>query len=301
MTPLTDAALRHLQDVVADAGPDGGRYQLLEVIGEGGMGTVYRARDAELERDVAVKVLRLQSDPEWLGRFRQEARVIAALEHPGIVPVHDAGILPDGRAFYVMTLVRGSRLDTHLAGLALREERLRLLLRVMEPVRFAHSRGIVHRDLTPANVMVGPFGEVLVMDWGLARPGGGSASGMVAGTPGFMAPEQARGDAGAIGPGADVFSLGAMLGVAMSGMGPVPRALRAIAERATAADPAVRYPGVAELSAELSRFLAGDPVLAYPESLRERLLRLAGRYRTPLVLMLAYLVMRLVLLLIDRR
>lgn len=300
MSSLTDAALRHLQAVVADAAPDGGRYALLDVLGEGGMGTVYRARDAELAREVAVKVLRGQGDPAWLGRFRQEARVIAELTHPGIVPVHDAGTLPDGRAFYVMTLVRGARLDGHLDTLPSLESRLRLLLRVMEPVAFAHSRGIVHRDLTPANVMVGPFGEVLVMDWGLARLAGGSDSGMVAGTPGFMAPEQARGDSAAIGPRADVYALGAMVRLAAGPLVSARGALGAIIARATSADPGDRYPGVAELSAELTRYLAGDPVDAYPESWRERIVRLAGRYRAPLILILAYLVMRLLLLLIDR-
>jgi serine/threonine protein kinase len=268
------------------------------------MGTVFRAHDAELDRDVAVKVLRFPGSPDWVERFHQEARTIAALEHPGIVPVHDAGILPDGRAFYVMTMVRGRRLDAHLASLASLADRLRLFQRVIEPVAFAHSRGVVHRDLKPANIMVGPFGEVLVMDWGLAQlPGSGPEPGVILGTAGFMAPEQARGDGHGVDARADVYALGAML-TELLRVGPPDsrslRALRAIAARAMAPAPGDRYAGAAELSADVGRFLDGEPVEAYPESLWDRLARLAGRYRTPLVLILAYLTMRLLLLLIER-
>ena len=301
---VSDAALGHLRALVGDGALDAGRYALEEVLGEGGMGTVYRAHDAELDRDVAVKVLRFPGSPEWVERFRQEARTIAGLEHPGIVPVHDAGILPDGRAFYVMTLVRGRRLDAHLAALPALSDRLRLFQRVTEPLAFAHSRGVIHRDLKPSNIMVGPFGEVLVMDWGLAQvPGSEPEPGVVLGTAGFMAPEQARGDGSGVDSRADVYALGAILSGLLIGGRIEPRAfraLRAIAARAMANAPGDRYPGVAELSADVGRFLDGEPVEAYPESLRDRLVRLAGRYRTPLVLILAYLAMRLLLLVIER-
>lgn len=304
MSRVSDAALGNLRALVSDGALDAGRYALEEVLGEGGMGTVYRARDAELDREVAVKVLRFPGNPDWVERFRQEARTIAGLEHPGIVPVHDAGILPDGRAFYVMTLVRGQRLDAHLALLPSLAERLRLFRRVTEPLAFAHSRGVVHRDLKPANIMVGPFGEVLVMDWGLAQlPGSGPEPGVVLGTAGFMAPEQARGDGSGVDGRTDVYALGAILAGLLSVGRPDPRALRAlqaIAARAMAPAAGDRYPGVAELSTDVGRFLDGEPVEAYPESLRDRLVRLASRYRTPLVLILAYLAMRLLLLLIER-
>ena len=304
MSRVSDAALGNLRALVSDGALDAGRYALEEVLGEGGMGTVFRAQDAELDREVAVKVLRFPGNPDWVERFRQEARTIAALEHPGIVPVHDAGILPDGRAFYVMTLVRGRRLDAHLVSLPSLAERLRLFQRVTEPLAFAHSRGVIHRDLKPANIMVGPFGEVLVMDWGLAQvPGSGPEPGVMLGTAGFMAPEQARGDGSGVDARADVYALGAIL----SGLLAVDhadaraiRALRAIAARAMAPAPGDRYPGVTELSADVGRFLDGEPVEAYPESFRDRLARLATRYRTPLVLILAYLAMRLLLLLIER-
>ena len=302
MSRVSDAALSHLRALVTDGSLDTGRYALGDLLGEGGMGRVYRARDAELERDVAVKVLRFSGDGAWVERFRQEARVIASLEHPGIVPVHDAGILSDGRAFYVMTLVRGQRLDVHVATLTDLADRLRLFQRILEPLAFAHSRGVIHRDLKPANIMVGPFGEVLVMDWGLAQlPGSDPEPGVVLGTSGFMAPEQSSGDSSGVDARADVYSLGAvLLGLIPDGR-TSPRAVRAIAAKAMAPSAARRYPGVAELSADVERFLAGERVEAYRESLWERLERLAGRYRTALVLVLAYLAMRLLLLLLDLR
>lgn len=297
---VTDAALTHLRSLVTDGSLDAGRYALQEVLGEGGMGTVYRAHDAELDREVAVKVLRFPGDAGWVERFRQEARVIAALPHPGIVPVHDAGILPDGRAFYVMTLVRGQRLDAHVIALPDLSERLRLFRRVLEPLAFAHSRGVIHHDLKPANIMVGPFGEVLVMDWGLAKlPGSSPEPGVAFGTAGFMAPEQSSGDPAGVDARADVYALGAILAGLLPEGRRSPRALRAIAARAMANAAADRYPGVTELSTDVGRFLDGEPVEAYRETLWERLARLAGRYRTALVLVLAYLAMRLLLLVLE--
>lgn len=210
-----DETVRHLRDVALLPDLSGTRYEIVEPIGRGGMGAVYRVGDRELGREVALKVLQVGGRGE-AARLATEARVLARLEHPGIVPVHDAGVLPDGRPFYTMKLVRGSRLDVLAPGMATVPERLRLLLRVADAVAFAHAHGVVHRDLTPANVMVGPFGEVLVLDWGVARvgrdepdadagdaaagepPEGATAHGTIVGTPGFMAPEQARGDYAAI-------------------------------------------------------------------------------------------------------
>ena len=104
-----------------------------------------------------------------MARLRTEAQVLARLEHPGLVPVHDIGSLPDGRLFYAMKLVRGRRLDEHVRDLPSRAARLRLLEKICEAVAFAHAHGVIHRDLKPQNVMVGPFGEVLVLDWGVAK------------------------------------------------------------------------------------------------------------------------------------
>ena len=161
------------------------------------MGTVYRGHDRELDRAVAIKVLSpTASSAEALERMRQETRILARLEHPGVVPIYDVGRLEDDRLFYVMKLVRGQRLDEHMVDRTL-SERLRLFVRICDPVAFAHARGIVHRDLKPENVMVGEFGEVLVMDWGVAAghidSASGVGSGTIVGTRAYMAPEQARG------------------------------------------------------------------------------------------------------------
>ena len=320
---IDDATLRHLRDVALRPDLSGTRYEILEPLGRGGMGVVYRVRDGELGREVALKVLQGVGHDE-AARLAAEARVLARLEHPGIVPVHDAGVLPDGRPFYTMKLVRGSRLDALAPALATVPERLRLLLRVADAVAFAHAHGVVHRDLTPANVMVGPFGEVLVMDWGVARVGppshagppdagparpAGSAPaprdltghGTVVGTPGFMAPEQARGDGAAVGPHSDVFALGALLDwlLAPARGGPArrPRPLQSIVAKATAGDPGARYPDAGAFAADLLRYLDGEPVSAHRETVAERLLRLARRYRVAILLVLGYLIMRIALLL----
>ena len=293
----------------------GDRYRLREPLGRGGMGTVYRAWDRELEREVAVKVLDAV-DPEAARRMLQEARVVARLEHPGIVPVHDAATLPDGRVWYAMRLVRGSRLDQVVAPVAAERralpELLRIFERICDAVAFAHSHGVIHRDLKPENVMVGPFGEVLVMDWGVAkvgaaagtearpgpRPGAaaasarpGTAHGTVLGTPGFMAPEQERGEVERVDERTDVYALGAILRELLVG-GAAPRPLVAVSRKAMSSAPEDRYPSVGQLAAEVSRYLDGLPVAAYREGPIERLRRFGRRYRVAILLILAYVLMR---------
>src|SRR5215472_14288244 len=167
---LSDKAverLRHDADI-----PDltGTHYRLVERVARGGMGVVYAAEDEKLQRRVALKVLDVPGDDgELANRLIREARVLARLEHPGIVPVHDVGTLADGRVFYTMKFVEGQRLDKYVADLKSVPDRLRIFLRICDAVGFAHARGVLHRDLKPANIMIGPFGEVLVMDWGLAK------------------------------------------------------------------------------------------------------------------------------------
>src|SRR5512132_3902984 len=157
MTWLSDDVATHLQNVAARPDFSGTRYEVVEEIARGGMGIVYEAIDHELNRRVAVKVVSPDS--------RGEAQLIAGLEHPGIIPIHDAGTLADGRAFYVMKIVRGTTLrESPPRTIA---EAIRLCVRICEPVVFAHARGVAHRDLKPSNVMIGEFGEVLVMDWGV--------------------------------------------------------------------------------------------------------------------------------------
>src|SRR5947209_16850963 len=170
MNFLSDQALKRLRDGAEMPDLAGTRYRLLERIARGGMGVVYTAEDENLRRRVALKVLDIPgTDGDLRNRLIREARVLATLEHPGIVPVHDVGTLADGRVFYTMKFVEGNRLDKFIAAVNSVPDRLRLFLRICDPVGFAHALGVVHRDLKPANIMVGSFGEVLVMDWGLAK------------------------------------------------------------------------------------------------------------------------------------
>ena len=186
---LGNGTLSHLRDV-ADWPDLGERYEVTRRIDRGGMGVVYEARDRVLDRDVAIKVLDDGARHGVAERRLEEARILGRLEHPGIVPVHDAGVLSDGRVFYVMKLVRGETLDAAFGRRSL-NERLEVFLRICDAVSFAHAHGVVHRDLKPQNIMLGAFGEVLVMDWGVAtRADGGPLPGAIAGTPGYMAPEQ---------------------------------------------------------------------------------------------------------------
>ena len=209
---LGDATLTHLRDVAE--WPDlGDRYEVTGRLGRGGMGVVYSGHDRSLDREVAVKVLDgTAEDADAARRLRSEAQILGRLEHPGIVPVHDVGTLADGRVFYVMTRVRGARLDEALDVAVSIADRLSIFLRICDAVSFAHAQGIVHRDLKPANVMLGRFGEVLVMDWGVAKLlDAAGTDDAVVGTPGFMAPEQSRGGGQAVDARADVFALGVIL------------------------------------------------------------------------------------------
>jgi len=298
---LKDAALDRLRDAVRTPDLSGTRYRLVGPVAAGGMGAVYEVEDEVLKRRLALKVVDVPLDGETPAQaLLGEAEVLARLEHPGLVPVHDAGRLPDGRAFYAMKLVRGERLDAHLARVPLLPERLRLFLRVCEPVAFANSNGVVHRDLKPSNVMVGPFGEVLVLDWGLARSVEAREFGDASGTPGFMAPEQAAG--GPVDERADVFGLGALLG-AMVRVPPAPfqpKALEAIVVRATAPDRSDRYPDVPALAADVTRLLDGERVEAHAEGPLERAGRLLRRHRVAVGLVAAYLLTRGLFILFRR-
>jgi len=347
MNWLSDEAIARLQ--TASALPDlaGTRYRLIERVGSGGMGTVYLAEDSSLGRRVALKILDLpELRAELSERLLREAHILARLEHPGIVPVHDAGTLADGRVFYAMKFVEGERLDALAKRIDAIHERLRIFQRICEAVAFAHARGILHRDLKPENVMVGPFGEVLVMDWGVAKilrddPIHASIGvetsrkaptvtkplktehGTILGTPGYMAPEQARGEVESIDEHADIYSLGAILkflvatkkfdapqGSDMGGIGTktastttasAPKAIAAIAQKAMAEEPANRYASVSDLAQDVARYLDGAPVSAYPESPFQKAARWATRYRVAIGLVLAYLVVRALLLLWLKR
>jgi serine/threonine-protein kinase len=313
---LSDAALDRLRAVADIPDLSGTRYVLGDKLGEGGMGGVYCVEDTALSRQVALKAIRVvDSSGQLAARLLREAKIIAQLEHPGIVPVHDVGTLPDGRVFYTMKLVQGRRLDQYAAEAAIGvPERLRTFQKICEAVSFAHAHNVLHRDLKPQNIMVGPFGEVLVMDWGLAKllnpetPAdadgreirlreadkqvAGTAHGAVLGTPGYMAPEQARGEVAAVGPRADIYSLGAVLNFLLEGSRSTRKALAAIARKATAEDLEQRYASAQELANDIAHYLDGMPVSAYPEGMITRLWRWAIWNRAWILLILAYLVMR---------
>ncbi len=342
MKSLSDKAVERLRAGADEPDLAGTRYRLVERVARGGMGVVYAAEDEKLGRRVALKVLDVPgNDGDLANRLMREARVLARLEHPGIVPVHDVGTLADGRVFYTMKFVEGQRLDKFIEGVESVQDRLRLFLRICEAVAFAHARGVLHRDLKPANIMVGPFGEVLVMDWGLAKilrseaqiadlaadpettilekpkqPGEESDStkssvitghGTVMGTPGYMSPEQARGEVEVLDARSDIFSLGALLRFILTqethaGFTPrLDRSLEAICAKATADRRESRYSAVQELGQDVSRYLDGLAVGAHRESIFEKLTRFYRRYRFFILLILAYLVMRVILLLVLKR
>jgi eukaryotic-like serine/threonine-protein kinase len=332
VTWLSNDLVERLRDVASRPELASDRYVILRPIGRGGMGSVYAARDEQLGREVAIKVSNAAAAADDLDqRLRQEARVLARLEHPGIVPVHDAGLLDDGRWFYVMKLVRGETLADHAASLEHEAARLVVFERVAETVAFAHAAGIVHRDLKPSNVMVGQFGEVLVLDWGVARvlaranresgagargrdrhpdgPIDGTSGGTRMGTAGFMAPEQAHGDSSNAGPPADVYALGALLfwmwtgsaapadlsdvSRSLGAVSPAPsKRLAAIIRKCLSHAPADRYASAAELMEDLARYRQGSSVSAHRETTIERAGRWLVRYQTFVWLVLAYLVMR---------
>jgi eukaryotic-like serine/threonine-protein kinase len=311
---LTDDPGAHRQDPAGFAA----RYEAGRVLGEGGMGEVRLCRDRRIGRDVAVKVIRgAQVDrPEARARFEREARVLGQLEHPSIVPIYDLGVDADGAPYFTMRRLGGQTLEQVLhglrdgrAGIAQAFSRSRLLAvfaSIAQAVAFAHARGVVHRDLKPANVMLGDFGEVYVLDWGLAKvigavelpsasadpdPGPGSSpatrAGEAIGTPGYMAPEQIRGELERVDERTDVYALGAILfeiltyqplhrgatipalyASALDGADArasvrapdrdVPPELEAACVRATRQEPVDRFPTVRELVAVVEGYLAGD-------------------------------------------
>ena len=349
--PLGPGAMERLRELADHSKlsnlPDlsGTRYEIVEEIAQGGMGTVYRAHDKDLQRRVALKVLRSQQlHPAAKERMLREARIVAQLEHPGIVPIHDVGTLPDGRVYYTMKLVRGDRLDQVMGDTGELRPFLRILERICEAVAFAHAHGVIHRDLKPENIMVGSFGEVLVMDWGVAKLlfGGDASStdsnssdddssadddrqrrrrsevstfhtspspktvelvanttqpGTILGTPGYMSPEQAAGHIEEVDERSDVYALGAILQRFMDDQpSNPPRRVSAIASRALQDRPEDRYPSIEAMAEDVASGLAGESVSAYRENIGERLARWAYRYRTAILLLLTYLVVRALLL-----
>lgn len=272
-----------------------GDYELLEEVGRGGMGIVYRATQISLNREVAVKMIlrdRLASQQERQ-RFFAEARATAQLQHPGIVPVYDVGEL-DGRPYFAMQFIKGRTLaDMIQTGELLQRHTARYLEQIARAVHFAHESGILHRDIKPSNILIDENGNAKLTDFGLAKQTDGNDSltrtGVVLGTPTYMSPEQASGKMGPIGPASDVYSLGTVLYHALTGRPPlmakspvdlllkileqdpplprmiepkIDRDLEMIIVRCLQKPPDLRYSSAQSLANDLGAFLRDEPIMA---------------------------------------
>lgn len=272
-----------------------GDYELLQELGRGGMGVVYRARQISLNRMVAIKmILRGQlASASDLARFRAEAEAAARLDHPGIVPVYEVGDV-DGRHYFTMKYIEGRTLAQVLAeGPIPARDAARILAEVAQAIHFAHQRGVLHRDLKPSNIILDEFQRAHVMDFGLAKQTSDAASltktGAVLGTPAYMAPEQAAGARGVVGPASDVYSLGVILYHMLTGRPPFqaaspvdtvllvleqdpvpPRALNPKADRdlemiclrCLQKPPDLRYASAEHLASDLRAFLNDESISA---------------------------------------
>jgi predicted Ser/Thr protein kinase len=271
----------------------GGRYRLVELLGQGGMATIYRARDGQLERDVAVKVLRPEygQDPDFFARFRQEAQSAASLNHPGVVHVYDYGTDEVG-PFIVMELVDGEDLASIVRRIGALPPRqaARIVAQAARAIAAAHDRGFVHRDIKPGNILVGRDGRVKVSDFGIARALAEAQltlPGTTLGSVHYFSPEQARGELAT--QASDIYSLGIVLFELLTGRRPwegdsaaaiatarlsgevpapsasrpgTPAVLDAIARKAMALDPAQRFRSAADLAAALEQYVADSTPVA---------------------------------------
>ena len=263
-----------------------GRYRILGALGRGGMGTVYRALDTQLDRVVALKVPHLghAADHRLIERFYREARAAACFNHPNLCPIHDIG-QHDGVHYLTMPLLSGELLSKRLERLGLLPEKdaIRVAARIARGLYVAHRAGVVHRDLKPANVMIGEDEEPIVMDFGLARSDTGNADiaitkvGDILGTPGYMAPEQISGDSKIIGPASDVYSLGVMLYQMLTGrlpfLGPIQDIWRQVLSNPPIPPSQIRQDLSPSVEAVCLKALSKNPTDRFPtmESLAEAL------------------------------
>jgi WD40 repeat protein/tRNA A-37 threonylcarbamoyl transferase component Bud32/tetratricopeptide (TPR) repeat protein len=283
-------------------------YEILEQLGRGGMGVVYKARQTSLDRVVALKMILGEPEPGAQARFRTEAEMVARLQHPNIVQIYEIG-QHEGRPFLALEYVAGGTLAQKVAGTPVRpREGARLVEVLARAVHAAHEQGILHRDLKPANALLTPQGEPKVADFGLAKKldagPGQTVSGTVLGTPSYMAPEQATGAGKEVGPAADTYALGAILYELLTGRPPfkaattwetvvqllshepvapsrlnaqTPRDLETVCLKCLEKRPAKRYSSAQALAEDLRRFAAGEPITARPVGPTERVLKWARR------------------------
>jgi WD40 repeat protein/predicted Ser/Thr protein kinase len=295
-----------------------GRYRLIRLLGEGGMGDVYEAEQDSPRRTVALKVIRPGlASPAVLQRFRHESQILGQLHHPGIAQVYEAGVADDGQPFFAMELIGGLPLDKYARLRApTLPERLELLARVCDAVQHAHDQGVIHRDLKPANILVEETGQPKVLDFGVARAtdadlvtgDGLTRTGQLLGTPNYMSPEQVAADPAAIDHRADVYALGVILFELAAHrlpyrlenrplaeaarlileedpprLGSINPELRGdvetIAAKALEKDRARRYASAADLAADLRRWLDHEPIRARPPSALYHLSKFARRHR----------------------
>lgn len=326
---LPDDILGHLRKVVGQPDLSGSDYQLIDRLGSGGMGAVFAVYDRRLKREVALKVLVInENDQKRRQRLLMEAQIIAGLEHPGVIPIHETGELADGSLYYTMKRVHGQTLTQYLEKPAQLNHLLDIFRKICDAVAFAHSRGVIHRDLKPDNIMIAEFGEVLVLDWGIARnqqpeendlpapPGAGIANqqatqaGVVMGTPQYMAPEQAAGQIENIDHRSDIYALGRILLELLkhlqtqdesAGLSAAERRrLVAIAGCATEEQRGDRYQSVADLKKDIDSFEAGQAIEAYRETTLESIIRWSGKHRFLILLILGYLIIRYLLFFFSR-